>query len=367
MIRQNNSLTAMSVTGRKTFAGIIFLFLLSLPVTAQPPARLRQQKQQAAQKQEQKAVGVSQRAQLEYPVAPSMPEDVSWRRDLYRVINLTDDKNAVLYYPKEPEDGKMNLFTFLFKLVMRQQVKAYKYTMTGKESFNASNVENREDILKRHNIAYQKSGDKFRILDIDIPSADVKSYFIKESTYFDQHTSQFRTQVTAICPVREAGDEFGGTPLKYPMFWLKYDDIAPYLAKLDLMASNYNNAAVISADDYFNTNKYEGKIYMTSNLQDKTIDQSDTAALKKEQTRIETELATLESHVWGTDSAALKRMQAAKDSTQAAQGKNATTRRSRKQKSDDTSTSSRSQLKRQKSSGSSSASKPRITVRRQRH
>jgi gliding motility associated protien GldN len=272
----------------------------------------------------------------------------------------------VLYYPKEPEDGKMNLFTFLFKLVMRQEVKAYKYTMTGKEDFSAANVENREDILKRHNIAYEKKNDKFRILDIDIPSADVKSYFIKESTYFDQHTAQFRTQVTAICPVRE-DDEFG--KMRYPMFWLKYEDIAPFLAKLELMASDYNNASVISADDYFATNQYVGKIYMTSNLRGQTIDVNDTASLNKAQKRIEKELTTLESHVWGTDSVAAKRMQAKTDSLSAVKEDTKTARASsRRSKKNDQSTSSRSQLKRQKSGESSgSAPKPRITVRRQRH
>ena len=337
-----------------------------VPAIAQPPARMREAQRKVDTKVQNQSVGLSKRAQLDYPIAPTMPVDVSWRRDLYRVIDLNDSKNAVLYYPKEPEEGKMNLFSFLFKLVMRQEVKAYKYTMTGREDFSASNVENREDILKRHNIAYEKKGDKLRILDIDIPSADVKSYFIKESSYFDQHTSQFRTQVTAICPVREE-DEFG--KMRYPMFWLKYEDIAPFLAKLELMASDYNNASMISADDYFATNKYDGKVYMTSNLRGRTLDMNDTTLLKKERTRIEKELTTLESHVWGTDSVASKRMQVRMDSLNAAKGVSANRKvRDRKENKSDESTSSRSQLKRQKSGESkSSAGKPRITVRRQRH
>ncbi len=357
---------------------IVLAFIITLlvaPVIAQPPARQRQAKQQAEQQQQQQAVGVSERAKLEYPVAPSMPEDVSWRRDLYRAIDLSLDKNAVLYYPQEPEGDKMNLFTFLFKLVMRQQVTAYKHTFSGKENFTSANAVTREDILSRAGIPFQKNGDKIRVLDIDIPSDAVKLYYVKESTYFDQHTAQFRRQITALCPVLGQSDEFTSSGSRQvPMFWLKYEDIAPYLSKLELMASNYNNAATITADDYFTTNQYEGKIYMTSNLQGNKLPTDTTlAAVQK---HIEGELTTLESHVWGTDSVAAKRMQARADSLAAAneatEEKAGKSSRKSKDSASDESTSSRSQLKRQKSgestsSKSSKSSSPRISVRRQRH
>ena len=353
----------------KRIVSAFIITLLVAPVIAQPPARQRQARQQAEQQQQQQTVGVSERAKLEYPVAPSMPEDVSWRRDLYRAIDLSLDKNAVLYYPQEPEGDKMNLFAYLFKLVMRQQVTPYKHTFSGKENFSSANI------LSRASIPYQKNGDKFRVLDIDIPSDAVKLYYVKESTYFDQHTAQFRRQITALCPVLEQSDEFiSSGSRQIPMFWLKYEDIAPYLSKLELMASNYNNAATITADDYFTTNQYEGKIYMTSNLQGNKLPTDTTlAAVQK---HIEGELATLESHVWGTDSVAAKRMQARADSLAAAseQSSDKADKSARKSKetANDDSTSSRSQLKRQKSGestgkSSKSSSSPRISVRRQRH
>ncbi|MBQ8098929.1 MAG: gliding motility protein GldN [Bacteroidaceae bacterium] len=341
----------------------IIVVLTLLPAVAQPPARQRQTQRQNAQQQQQKSVAVSERAQLEYPTAPTMPDDVAWRRDLYRVLDLNKDKNAVLYYPEEPEGDKMNLFTFLFKLIMSQQVKAYEYSIDGKENFKASNELKRGDMLNKFKIRHQEQNGRFRIEDNDIPSAEVKSYYVKESTYFDQHTASFRKQVTAICPVREEGDEWGAGTLKVPMFWLKYEDIAPFLAKLELMASNYNNAAMISADDYFNTAQYEGEIYKTNNLQGRVI--SDSTAMREAQKRITSEMQTLEAHVWGGDSLRQKA-----DSTETAQ---ATTKAKGKQtttaKKESESTSSRSQLKRQKSNGgsSSSNSSPRISVRRQRH
>ena len=50
-----------------------------------------------------------------------MSEDVVWRRDIYREIDLTKDANAGLYYPVEPMGSQMNLFCYMFKLMMRGQ------------------------------------------------------------------------------------------------------------------------------------------------------------------------------------------------------------------------------------------------------
>ena len=77
---------------------------------AQPAARRRQQ-----QTQQSNANNVTERARIMFPTEQSMPEDVVWRRDIYREIDLTQDANAGLYYPVEPIGNLMNLFTYIFK------------------------------------------------------------------------------------------------------------------------------------------------------------------------------------------------------------------------------------------------------------
>ena len=366
-----------------------------MPAIAQPPAWIREA-QKAQQTQQQTAVlpepvakapavkapvkaqpvtnsatTVSQRADLEFPSAAEMPKDVSWRRDIYRVLDLTQDKNAVLYYPEEPQEDRMNLFTYLFKLMMRKQITVYNYTIDGNEDFSATNAVVPKNFLDR----FEEKAGRFRIEDSDIPSGEVNTYYIKESTYFNQHTATFHTQVVAICPVRKELDEFGTTPVSTPLFWVKYADVAPFLAKLSLNGSNYNNAAIISADDYFTTNQYDGKIYKTNNLQGKVLANycKTDSDMTREQKRIEKELTTFEDHVWGADSAQLKRMElekAIKDSlanlpqqTEKTATKKPASSATKVKKSDaSTSNSSRSQTKRQKSSSSTS-----YTVRRQKH
>lgn len=278
------------------------LCLITLAAVAQPPARRKAETQKAEQTKE-----VKTSSYREFPVAQQMPTDAAWRRDIFRQINLTKEENAVLYYPITPQEGQMNLFNYLFKLIMRGKIKAYEYTLDMNPHFTADKVIKAKKIMDDHQIFYESKDGKIRVNDADLPSEEVKYYFVKESIYYDQHTASFRTKVTALCPVLTRGDEeFGGADSRYPMFWVKYEDAAPHLGKLMLMGSSLNNAASMSADDYFTLNLYKGDIYKTTNLQDRLISNycPTDSAMKKEQRRIEKELTDFQTHVWGNDSVA---------------------------------------------------------------
>ena len=78
------------------------------------------------------------RARLSFPTAVEMPENVVWRRDIYREIDLNDDANAGLYYPVEPIDKQLNLFTYVFKLALNGYIPVYEYRLDGNEVFTDS-------------------------------------------------------------------------------------------------------------------------------------------------------------------------------------------------------------------------------------
>ena len=199
-----------------------------------------------------------------------MPEDVVWKRDIYRSLDLTKDKNAPLYYPVEPMGRQVNLFTYLFRLMLTGRISAYTYKLDGVESFDEKDKLAVKDVLDRYGIYYEEKDGKYTVEANDVPSAEVTRYYIKESVYLDQRTGTFSTKVTALCPVLMRGaDEWGGDATPYPLFWVNYDDVAPWLAKLPMMASNYNNVNNMTADDYFTMNRYDGKIYKTNNMQGK--------------------------------------------------------------------------------------------------
>ena len=365
--------------------------------TARPtttPAQPSGVTRQTANRNTQAAKPAVSRASIMFPTAVEVPTDVVWRRDIYRELDLTKDENAPLYYPIEPQGGRVNLFTLLFQLLNAGEIPAYIYDTSGLENFNASNRMHFKDMLERYEIPFDSvNATTIKVNPIDIPSNDVLTYFVKESSYYDQHTATYHSRVVALCPVmHRAGGyvDFNSPSMsadvqKSPLFWVKMEDIEPYLSQHMLMTSNINNAATMSMADFFETNKYKGTIYMTTNMQGKPLSQvvgdsfqmdfdsdsvvfdTDAAsknALQREQNRIEKEIADFEKHIWAApvDSAALARQDSIEAAAAASKKtKKASTRTTARQ------TTAKAEKTKKEKAPSSSGSAPRVSVRRERH
>ena len=283
----------------KSLIAIATLLLCAQGAVAQPKARLKAQ----AEAEKKSETTLSERAKAQYTAQMPAPTDVVWKRDIYRTLDMTKEKNAALYYPVEPLGDRVNLFTLIIRLVADGKVPAYEYRSDGNELFTEDNKYKVTDMLDKFYIYYEEKDGKLTIADSDIPSGEVLSYFIKESSFYDQRTATYTTRVTAICPVLHRSGDFGSEVTKYPMFWLNYDEVSPYLGMTPLMTSSYNNVSNMSIDDYFVRSLYEGDIYKTANLQNKLLAQycpNDTA-MKAEQQRIEKELVTFENKLWGIE------------------------------------------------------------------
>lgn len=349
---------------------ILFTILVSLftcavsTISAQPQARRNQQQTQ----QKSNASNLTTRAQLSFPTSAAMDEDVVWRRDIYRELDLTKAENSGLYYPVEAVGDQMNLFTYIFKLMLSGRVPAYEYRLDGNEVFTDSARVKPLALLDNYHIYYERANGRLRIDNADIPSREVKSYYIKESAYYDQATSTFHKKVIALCPIMCREDDFGDGTAKYPLFWMKYDDLAPYLSKQTLMVSDLNNAATMSADDYFTRNMYKGDIYKTNNMLGQTLAQycPNDSALAKEQERIENELKAFEKNVYGDQAKkdSLDSIAKAKLDVKATKKKTATATRNRRGSS---ATVEKQKKTKQPATAPSSGSNARVSVRRQRH
>lgn len=331
---------------------------LALTANAQPAARRSSQHQSPAN-------AITTRAQISFPTADPMQEDVVWRRDIYRELKLTEDANAGLYYPVEPVGSQMNLFTYIFKLMMngpnRGGIAAYNYRMDGNEMFTDSARVKPLQFLDNYHIFYERTDHGIRLDNSDIPSGEVKGYYLKESAYYDQGTSTFHRKVVALCPIMYREDDFGDGEVKYPLFWVRYDDLAPFLSKQIIMTSNLNNAATMSVDDYFTMNLYQGKIYKTTNMLGKTLAQycPTDSAMAAEQKKIERELTDFEKTIYGDPARrdSLDSIAASKEAEKAPK-KMGRSRRS----------ASAGSVRRTRRPASNSSSGPaRVTVRRERH
>ena len=277
---------------------LLFLTLaVSLMVNAQPTRRLQEQQAQKEAEKSPTAVTISDRARSQYTAQTAMPTEVQWRRDIYRELDLKKEKNAALYYPEQPLGDRVNFFTLVLNLILDGKIKAYEYRLDGNELFTPDNELDIENMLDKFYIYYTKDEKgKYKIEPTDIPSP--AKYYIKESNYLDQ-LSNFQTRVTAICPVLMQSD-FGERPTAYPMFWLNYDEISPYLGQTQVMTSSYNNTSNMSLDDYFVMRQYEGEIYKTSNLRNVPLSEycETEEELQAERARIEKQLKDFQNGLW---------------------------------------------------------------------
>ena len=267
-------------------------------VSAQQTARERLSQSQFV-KQAENASPSSVRASQASRSQPADINNARWSRTIYRYLDLNKEGNAPLYFPVIPEDGRVNLFTMIFRLMASDKIDAYEY-LDGREVFTSEYKINFVEFLDRFGVYYQNDNDMLVIDDVDIPSNEVQGYFVKEVYYFDTRSSDFKTDVVAICPVIHRQDDYGAATIRYPLFWIDYSDIKPYALGMPIMASGLNNSMLGTVDDYFRKQSYDGEIYKAANPRNLAISQyaATPEDVEREQQSIEQQLKDFEMSLW---------------------------------------------------------------------
>lgn len=255
-------------------------------------------------KDNQSGPKVSDRMQGFFKTTEPHDADLSYMRQIYRQIDLTKDANTPLYFPEDVIDGQENLFRIILRLVVDGQVPAYEY-LDGREVFTDQYKVNIADMLERFGIYAQEAkgstqkNPRFTIEEADVPTGQVLNYYVLEKWEFDRRTNRMKTRVEAICPVLNRSADFGGDA-KYPMFWVKFDQLRPYLAQQYIFLNDDNNLPQYSLDDYFNLGMYDGEIYKTRNLRNLSMAQMfpDEDDMKRAQDSIDNRLRNYGKNLW---------------------------------------------------------------------
>ncbi|MDR1357616.1 MAG: gliding motility protein GldN [Tannerellaceae bacterium] len=254
-----------------------------------------------------------------------------WMRVIYREIDMTKEQNAPLYYPVRPLNKTMNLFSSIFQLMSEGKLTAYEY-LDGYEVFDDAHIiDFRKDVLDRAYIYYEEAAganaaDPILVInESDVPSADVRAYYVKEAWYFDQNNSVFDVKTLALCPILTTTGDLGEQRL--PLFWLPYENIRPYVSNSPIMTSDINNAKTFTIDDYFRRRMFDGEIIKTENLLNKPLreyyPEPDSLALAQQE--IENQLETFrQSLYWKPDTTLLDPKEAKKAAREAAKQRKTT-------------------------------------------
>ena len=248
---------------------------------------------------------VTDRQQSFYEVREPNDADLQWMKVIYRSIDLTKGKNPALYYPEEPNADGENLFFIIMRLLAKNQISAYEY-LDGREMFTDEFKIKVDEMLDRFHIYYTEAKGStaknpiYEFENADIPSNEVLSYYIIEKWEFDTRSNQMKARVEALCPVLHRMDEWGGEAVRYPMFWVKLNDIRPYMARQYVFTDDDNNLARYSIDDFFKLNMYTGEIYKTKNLRNQSLRQlyPEDEAYKHAQDSIEQRLRSFNQDLW---------------------------------------------------------------------
>lgn len=303
--------------------------------------------------------------------------DRQWMRVIYRELDLDKDRNAALYFPEEPVAGQENLFRIIMRLLSENRIPAYEY-LDGREIFTDQYRIKTKDVLDRFYIPYTEAkgstekNPKFTIDENDVPTNEVLSYYVIERWEFDTRNNRLRPVVEAICPLLHRSGDFGGEALKYPMFWVKFSDIRPFLAAQTIFIDDDNNLPTCTYDDFFTLNLYDGDIYKTRNLKNKSMVQiySDPDNLKKAQDSIQASLDNFEKKLWVPSR---EEVFAARERADSINGRSSGSEKVRESKATSNTRASSRSVKRstkekkiKKSSGSSSSGGAVRSVRRRR-
>ena len=245
---------------------------------------------------------ITERMQGFYEAREPHDADLEYMRQIYRQIDLTKDANTPLYFPEDVIDGQENLFRIILKQVVQGRIPAYEY-LDGREVFTDQYKINVPEMLDRFGIYFKSEGSgknpQYVIEEADVPTGQVLNYYILVKWEFDRRSNQMKTRVEAICPVLNRISDFGGDT-RYPMFWVKFDALRPYLASQYIFLSDDNNLPQYSLDDYFNLGMYDGEIYKTRNLRNLSMNQMypDADDLKRAQDSIDSRLKDYGKHLW---------------------------------------------------------------------
>lgn len=283
------------------------IFAIALPALAQDESRssATMRRGTRGKRNQEQSNGVSTRMQQRLQKDPVSDSELSWMKVIYRSLDLNKSENAPLYFPEQPVDGNESLFRIIMRLLANNQLPVYEY-LDGREVFTDEHRLKAKDVLDRYHIYYQEAkgsserNPKFEIHESDIPATEVLTYYIVEKWEFDTRTNRMRSHVEAVCPVLHRSDDYGMEALKYPMFWVKYDDLRPYLSTQNIFTSDYNNLPSCTYDDYFQMALYDGDIYKTRNLRNRSMRQlyPNPDDMKHAQDSIQKELDSFEKKLW---------------------------------------------------------------------
>lgn len=191
-------------------------------------------------------------------------------RSMY-MVDLTAYGNVALYKARLEND----LFLRTFSLAAQGKVAIYDFTL-GEMDFEYMKKTSAEDVAKTYGMPFHKEGGVVRLSEPGDFKDNVLMCYLIMSSSFDTPSCQFVTRCEAICPVLLKSDEISGEYTKYPLYWMKMDDIRKYVGDIRIRMSDFNEASDIRVADWLDSALFEGVEIDLNEIERLDLSEADT-------------------------------------------------------------------------------------------
>lgn len=228
--------------------------------------------------------------------------DVMWCKRIWRIIDMREKMNHVLYYPKEEVPGRRSLMQVLLKGVLDDgTLIAYEHN-SNEGDFSVPMTRSKIDSIfnqKKTEYIPDPNDPETTIpteVTVEIPASAITQFRIKEDWFFDKQRSVLECRIIGLCPVLET--EVAGEKVKKPLFWIYYPEARQVFA-MEEVYNRSNDAERRTLEDIFWKRQFSSFIYKETNVYERKIQEyagGMDALLESE--RIKEEIFNLEHDLW---------------------------------------------------------------------
>jgi gliding motility associated protien GldN len=241
------------------------------------------------------------------PLPGIRESDVLWSKTLWRIIDLREKVNQQFYYPTREMQGRNNFINSILKGINEKKITAFDASQEDDEfKLPLDSAQIKQQFGASAKKTQRRNLETGAMEDFDLPQEmktdEIKQLLVKEIWYFDKQTSTLQVRIIGICPIRlyyREEDKNQETILRKKLFWVRYSEIRPVLARCEAL-NYYNGGRNLSFDDIFISRKFDSYIVKEENIyNNRSIEQyaaGEYAARESE--RVKNDIFNYEQDLW---------------------------------------------------------------------